>query len=99
MSPGDVNERSRKIAREGLKRFPDSPLLKIRLAWAYLAESENFGPLERYRETIEIAHNSGREVVDAKNKSRFLIYQNLKLMAHATHGGVGTSIARFSKAA
>jgi hypothetical protein len=79
----DGNERSRKIAQEGLKRFPDSPRLKIRLAWTYLAESVNFGPVESCRETIEIAYNLGREAEDAKNKSRFLIYQNLKLIAHA----------------
>jgi adenylate cyclase len=79
----DDNLRSRKIAEDGLKRFPDSPLLKNRLAWTYIIESETaYGPFENCRETIDNAYKLGRQADDATNKSRFLIYQNLKLMAH-----------------
>jgi adenylate cyclase len=84
----DNNLRGRKIAEEGLKRFPDSALLKLRLAWSYQLESDSFGPFENCRETIEIAYRLGREVEEAKNKSRYEIYQTRKLMAHvyAWHG-------------
>jgi adenylate cyclase len=76
------NLRSRKIAEEGLTRFPNSPMVKIRLAWTYLAEAETFGPFEDCRKWIEHAYALGREAEDAKNKSRFLIYQSMKLMSH-----------------
>jgi adenylate cyclase len=79
----DDNLRSRKIAEEGLARFPDSPLLKIRLAWTYMVEADTFGPFENCHEPAEAAYNLGREAEEAKNKSRFLIYQSRKLMAHA----------------
>lgn len=91
----DDNDRSRKIAEAGLKRFPDSPLLKNRLSWTYIAESEaGYGPLENCRETIDIAYKLGREAEAANNKSRFLIYQNLKLMAnvYAWHGEIDRSV-------
>jgi adenylate cyclase len=90
----DDNLRSRRIAEEGLKRFPDSPLLKNRLAWTYVAESDHYGPFESCRETIDIAYKLGREAEDAKNKSRFLIYQNLKLMAqvYSWHGEMDRSV-------
>ncbi len=70
----DDNVRSRKLAEEGLARFPNSPLLKIRLAWTYMTEVDTFGPLENCRETAETAYKLGREAEEAKNKSRFLIY-------------------------
>jgi adenylate cyclase len=79
----DDNLRSRKIAEEGLARFPDSPLLKIRLAWTYMVEADTFGPFENCHESTEIAYKLGREAEEAKSKSRFLIYQIRKLMAHA----------------
>src|SRR5277367_623340 len=84
----DDNIRSRKIAEEGLARFPDSPLLKIRLAWTYITEVDVYGPFENCRETAEMAYKLGREAEEAKNKSRFLIYQSRKLMAraYAWHG-------------
>ena len=91
----DDNARSRRIAEEGLKRYPDSPLLKNRLSWTYIAESEAaYGPFENCRETIDIAYKLGREAEDANNKSRFLIYQNLKLMAnvYAWHGEIDRSV-------
>ena len=47
-----------------------------------MAESEDLGSFERRRETIEIAYELGREHEDANMKSRFLLYQNLKLMTH-----------------
>jgi TolB-like protein len=75
------NLRSRKIAEDGLARFPNSPLLKNRLAWTYVVESDNYGPFENCRETMGVAYKLGREAEDANSKSRFLIYQNLKLMA------------------
>ena len=85
----DNNLRGRKIAEEGLKRFPNSAILKIRLAWSYLLESDAFGPFENCRETIDDAYKLGREIEEAKNKSRYEIYQTRKLMAHAYawHGG------------
>ena len=84
----DDNLRGRKTAEEGLKRFPDSTGLKIALAWSYLLESEFFGCFENYRDTIDIAFRLGREVEEAKNKSRNEIYETRKLMAHvyAWHG-------------
>jgi adenylate cyclase len=33
-----------KILREGLARFPDSPALKLRLAFAYVSEQTDLGP-------------------------------------------------------
>ncbi|HZZ25933.1 MAG TPA: adenylate/guanylate cyclase domain-containing protein [Roseiarcus sp.] len=85
----DDNLQARKIAEEGLARFPNSALLKTRLAWSYLLESDALGPYENCHETIEIAFKLGREAVDAKNKSRFVIYQLKKFMGHAYawHGG------------
>jgi len=84
----DNNLRGRKIAEQGLARFPDTVILKIRLAWTYLLESDAVGPFENCRETIEAAYRIGREVEEAKNKSLFEIYQTRKLMAHsyAWHG-------------
>jgi tetratricopeptide (TPR) repeat protein len=79
----DNNLRARKITEEGLKRFPDSAILKIRLAWSYLLESDAFGPFENCRDTIAIAYSLGREVEEAKNKSRYELFQTRKLMAHA----------------
>jgi len=80
--------RARKIAEEGLKRFPDSALIKLRLAWSYLIESDGFGSFENCRDTIGIAYKLGREVEEAKNKSRFEIYQTRRFMAkaYAWHG-------------
>jgi adenylate cyclase len=84
----DDNLRARKITEEGLARFPDSPLLKIKLAWTYMIENNGFGPFENCRETAEIAYKYGREAEDAKNKSRFLIWMSRRLMsnAYAWHG-------------
>jgi adenylate cyclase len=80
--------RARKIAEEGLKRFPESALIKLRLAWSYLIESDGFGSFENCRDTIGIAYKLGREVEEAKNKSRFEIYQTRRFMAraYAWHG-------------
>ena len=74
-----------------MRAFPTRPLLKNRLAWTYVFESDNFGPFENCRETIGVAYKLGREAEDANNKSRFLIYQNLKLMAevYGWHGELG----------
>lgn len=77
------NLRGRAIAEEGLKRFPDSALLKVRLAWSYLLESDAFGPFENCRDTIEVAYKLGREAEESENKSRYEVYQTRKLMAHA----------------
>jgi adenylate cyclase len=84
----DDNIRARKIFEEGLKRFPDSASLKLGLAWTYLLESDEFGCYENYRETIEIAYRLGREVEEAKNKSRSEIYDTRFFMAkaYAWHG-------------
>ena len=79
----DDNLRSRKIAEDGLKRFPDSSLLKIRLAWTYQIDNTLYGPFENCRESAETAYKLGREVEDAKNKSRYIIYQSHVLMAYA----------------
>ncbi len=80
--------RARRVAEEGLKRFPDSPLIKLRLAWTYLIESDAFGSFENCRDTIGIAYKLGREVEEAQNKSRFEIYQTRRFMAktYAWHG-------------
>src|SRR6185437_4388572 len=53
-----------------------------------------YGPFENCREAIDIAYKLGREADDANNKSRFLIYQNLKLMTHvyAWHGEIDRSV-------
>ena len=79
----DDNLRSRKIAENGLDRFPKSPLLKIRLAWTYQIDNLLYGPFENCRESAETAYKLGREVEDAKSKSRFIIYQSHVLMAYA----------------
>jgi adenylate cyclase len=75
--------RARKVAEDGLKRFPDSANLKIRLGYSYLLESVSFGPFENCHETIDTAFKLGREAEEAKNKSRFEIYQTRRFMAHA----------------
>jgi adenylate cyclase len=84
----DNNLRGRKIAEDGLKRFPDSAMLKLTLAWTYLLESDAFGCFENYRDTIDIAYKLGREVEEAKNKSRPEIFQTRRFMAkaYAWHG-------------
>jgi adenylate cyclase len=79
----DDNLRSRTIAEGGLKRFPDSSLLKIRLAWTYQIDNTLYGPFENCRDSAETAYKLGREVEDATNKSRFIIYQSHVLMAYA----------------
>jgi adenylate cyclase len=79
----DDNLRSRKIAEDGIKRFPDSPLLKIRLAWTYNIDNTLYGPFENCRESAEIVYRLGREVEDYKNKSRLLIYYSHILMTYA----------------
>ena len=56
---------------------------RARLAYSYLLESLAFGPFENCRETIDTAFKLGREAEEAKNKSRFEIYQTRRLMAHA----------------
>jgi len=90
----DDNLRSRRIAEEGLARFPESALLKIRLAWTYVVENNVFGPFENCRAISDIAYKLGREAEEAKNKSRFILYQNLKLMAHVYgwHGELDRSV-------
>ena len=90
----DDNLRARKIAEEGLARFPQSALLKVRLAWTYIVENNVFGPLENCRAITDTAYKLGREAEDAENKSRFLIYQNLKLMAqlYSWHGDLDRSV-------
>ena len=55
---------------------------------------ETYGPFENCRDTNDIAYKLGRETEDAENKSQFLIYQNLKLMAHVYgwHGELERSV-------
>ena len=76
-------QQARKIAEDGLKRFPNSTVLKLSIAWSYLYESDFVGCFENYHETIEIAYKFGREAEEAKNKSRFEIYQVRRFMAKA----------------
>jgi adenylate cyclase len=76
----DNNLRARKILEDGLARFPDSPLLKIRLAWTYNIDNVLYGPFENCHESAETAYRLGREAEDAKNKSRFIIYSTRYLM-------------------
>ena len=64
----------------GTCRFPDLPLLKIRLAWTYNIDNVLYGPFENCRESAETAYRLGREAEDAKNKSRFIIYSIRYLM-------------------
>ena len=76
----DDNLRARKILEGGLARFPDSPLLKTRLAWTYNIDNVLYGPFENCHESAETAYRLGREAEDAKNKSRFIIYSIRYLM-------------------
>ena len=51
-------ERSGKIWREGLAKFPSSPLLKVKLGWYHLTRAVNFfsdDPSADYREAGELA--------------------------------------------
>ena len=57
--------RPTKDRRGRAQAFSRFTLLKNRLAWTYLAESEDLGSFERCRETIEIAYKLGREHEDA----------------------------------
>ena len=79
----DDNQRARKIAEQGLARFPNSALLKIELAWTYMMEADTYGPFKNCREVADKAYELGREAEEASTKSRFLIYKGRELMAHA----------------
>jgi len=96
----DDNQRARKIAEDGLLRFPASPLLKNRLAWTYIVENNVFGPFENCRAVADIAYRLGRDAEAADTKSRFLIYQNLKLMTHlyGWHGEFDRSVQQAESA-
>ena len=53
-------ERSGKIWREGLAKFPSSPLLKVKLGWYHLTRAVNFfsdDPSADYREAGELARH------------------------------------------
>jgi adenylate cyclase len=76
----DDNLRARKILEDGLARFPDSPLLRIRLAWTYNIDNVLYVPFENCHESAETAYRLGHEAEDAKNKSRFIIYSTRYLM-------------------
>ena len=67
-----------------MKRFPNSATAQdqTRLELS-CRRATPFGPFENCHDTIEIAYKLGREAEEAKNKSRYEIYQTRKLMAHA----------------
>jgi hypothetical protein len=58
-----------------------------------------FGLFANCQETLDAAHKLRREAEGAKNKSRFLIYQNLKLAApvYGWHGELDRSASQKPK--
>ena len=66
--------RAREILQEGLARFPESPALKLRLAFANVSEQLGLGPFADCREKYAMAWRYASEADNTKNKSRYLTW-------------------------
>jgi class 3 adenylate cyclase/TolB-like protein len=77
------------ILQAGLTRFPDSPALKLRLAFAYVSEQLGLGPFADCREKFDTAWRYASEADKAKNTSRYLTLMSHLLMArlYQLHAG------------
>ena len=69
------------ILQDGLARFPDSPALKLRLAFAYVSEQLGLGPFADCHEKFALAWRYASEADKAKNTSRYLTLMSHLLMA------------------
>ena len=83
----DDNARSRKLAEEGLARFPNSRAAQDQTGLDLsCTETDIFRAIRELPRNAEIAYKLGREAEEAKNKSRFLIFQSRKLMSQPMLG-------------
>jgi adenylate cyclase len=69
------------ILQDGLARFPDSPAVKLRLAFAYVSEQLGLGPFADCHEKFAVAWRYANEADKAKNTSRYLTLMSHLLMA------------------
>lgn len=65
--------RAESILQEGLTKFPDSPALKLRLAFTYITQQSDLGPFPDCHEKYALAWRYASEADKTKNKSRYLI--------------------------
>jgi adenylate cyclase len=81
--------RARRIAEEGLARFPDSPAVNLVMANAYLLDQLDLGPFPDCHETFALAWKHAGQADKTKNKSKWLAYGHHILMAklYAMHAG------------
>lgn len=74
------NAKARQVWQEGLAKFPDSALLRIKVAWTYLMDINNLWSDNSWRDT-ELAWKLGREAEAIQHKSRLETFLNRWLMA------------------
>jgi TolB-like protein len=67
--PKDALEQARQVAFEGMKRFPDSAIIKIKLAWTYLNDVRR-GFSDDPRRDLERAFALGSEGMSGKDIPR-----------------------------
>jgi adenylate cyclase len=81
--------RAEDILQEGLARFPDSPALKLRLAFAYVSEQTALGPFADCHEKFALASRYAVGADKTKNKSRYLTLLSHLVMArlYLLHAG------------
>jgi adenylate cyclase len=81
--------RAREVAEQGLARFPGSPALNLVIASAYSNEQTDIGPFPDCHEKFALAWSRVSDADKAKNKSRFLTFQEHFLLAklYALHAG------------
>jgi adenylate cyclase len=69
------------ILQDGLSRNPESPALKLRLAFAYVSEQLGLGPFADCHEKFATAWRYASEADKAKNTSRYMTLMSHLLMA------------------
>jgi adenylate cyclase len=74
------NARARQIWQKGLTRFPESALLRNKLAWTYLRDIWTWQSSDLERD-LQRAWSLGKEVEAAQNKSRLATWLNHWRMA------------------
>ncbi|MGK9168588.1 adenylate/guanylate cyclase domain-containing protein [Inquilinus limosus] len=76
----DGNAQARKIWQEGLAKFPDSSLLRLKLAWTYQQDIAS-DRSEDVQRDIELAWKLAKEAEAAEDKSRLETWLSHWLMA------------------
>ena len=74
------NAKAREVWLEGLAKFPDSALLRIKTAWTYILDINSFGSDDTWRDT-EHAWKLGREAEGIQDKSKLETFLSRWLMA------------------